>query len=162
MQNTNFVISEQTLRYLKGDILSNGSLFQLVNSGGGVVSRDAWLVAETAGQRVIHMGCADHIELIDRKRKAGNYLHDALTANCSVVVGVDVNEAALDEMKRNGIEGLFTVDQFDKKRAFDVMVVSDVIEHVGNVANFLADLKKYNCKKYIFTTPNAYRPYVLT
>lgn len=150
-------ISKDLVPYLSGEEQSNGLYFPVYKKGVDVKDRISLLRELTKSKSVIHMGCADHVNLIESKRKNGTYLHDILIQNCSKVVGIDSDENALKMMKNLGINDLYHVDEFNLSDQFEYMLVTDVIEHINDVGVFLNSLKKYNVKKWIFTTPNAYR-----
>ena len=103
------------------------------------------------------MGCADHIDLIIKKRSMGTYLHDLLIQNASHVIGLDTNSNSLEEMRKIGIEDIFLIDDYQSDEVFDYLFIPDVIEHVPNVSDFLQSLKKYKVRHWVFTTPNAFR-----
>lgn len=140
--------------YLLGSKLSNGHKFPVLKSE--LYERNELLVKLVAQKKILHLGCADHIELIAKKRESGRYLHDLLVKSASLVIGADVNQPALDEMRKFGIENLYHVDAIPENVKFDLILVPDVIEHIGDVRQFLASLGKYKCP-IIITTPNAYR-----
>jgi 2-polyprenyl-3-methyl-5-hydroxy-6-metoxy-1,4-benzoquinol methylase len=156
MHTSNFVIDQATESYLRGEKISNGEFFPVIGRG-GVRSRNDWLKELTASKKIIHLGCGDHIDLIELKRKNGSYLHDILVENCSRVVGIDPNREALERMALLGIEDLYHPDEFKLLEEFDYMLVTDVIEHINNIGEFLSSIKSYNVTKWVFTTPNGYR-----
>jgi hypothetical protein len=141
--------------YLNGTVISNAGRFSVDRSP--VISREHLLVSLTKNKSVIHLGCADHIDLINEKRRSGRYLHDLVTASASRVVGIDTNAAALEQMRRIGITDLYAPGDFKDHGRFDVLLVPDVIEHVPNVAKFLTGLRAYNVEEWIITSPNAFR-----
>lgn len=140
--------------YLSGQILSSAHKFNVPKSE--LHERNTLLTKLAAAKNVLHLGCADHIELINKKREQGSYLHDLLVKSARFVVGADVNKPALAQMRKLGIENLYQVDDVPKELHFDLVLVPDVIEHIGNVNQFLIGLKKYDCS-IVITTPNAYR-----
>lgn len=148
-------IDREAYRFLKGKDLSNGHYFPV--EWQPVVERNAALMDVARGKNVIHVGCADHIELIAEKRRKNRYLHDLLTSVASSVVGVDVNKEALAEMEKIGFGDLYTPEAFPAGREFDLIVAADVIEHVANVGEFLRELRKFRCERVVITTPNAFR-----
>lgn len=149
------VITPKVKKYLTGEIISNGHCFKIRKAP--LVSRDHLLVSISKNKRVIHLGCADHIELINEKRKLGKYLHDLLLESSDRLVGVDTNVSALEEMKNNGFTDLYVDTEFPRNDRYDVLLVPDVIEHVPNVSSFLIDLHSYNVELVVITTPNSYR-----
>jgi hypothetical protein len=108
------------------------------------------------GKKVLHLGCADHVELIVNKRKLGTYLHDALEKSASLLWGGDVNTNALEKMSELGIKNLSHISDIPSTLNFDLVLAPDVIEHVGDVASFIRSLSQWSCP-IIITTPNAYR-----
>tara|TARA_E500000305_G_scaffold89438_1_gene76467 strand:+ start:405 stop:1079 length:675 start_codon:yes stop_codon:yes gene_type:complete len=148
-------VDAETKKFLLGESLSNGAFFPVDRSP--LISRNPLLVELVRGKSVLHLGCADHTSLIRKKREQGNYLHDLLGASASSLVGADINGEALNEMKTLGIENLYQVDELPESAHYDLLVVPDVIEHVGNVADFLAGLKRFSFDAIVITTPNALR-----
>ena len=124
------------------------------------------LIQIVRGKNVIHFGCADHLPLIEQKRRNGNWLHGLLTQQCQQCVGIDINEEAVQYIRTKiGIDNVFLpgseVDGiiFSKQAKWDYMILGELIEHVDNPVKFLAGLqKKYgHCtKKLIITAPNVY------
>lgn len=146
-------LDSKTIQYLNGSLLSNGEKFNFDNNK--IIGRNALLAELVKGKNVLHLGCADHIDLIEQKRKLGIYLHDILEKNAKKIIGADVNKQAIDEMTKFGITNLCMADEIPVNEEFDIVLVPDVIEHVGNVESFLKSLEKYNCP-IVITTPNAY------
>jgi 2-polyprenyl-3-methyl-5-hydroxy-6-metoxy-1,4-benzoquinol methylase len=147
------IINENKIKYLNGDLISNGEKFYFKNEK--VRGRNELLSEIVRGKKILHLGCADHIELIEKKRKMGIYLHDILEKSANTIIGADVNKKAIEEMTKHGIKNLYMADQIPKDEVFDLVLVPDVIEHVGNVEDFLKSLEKYNCP-IVITTPNAF------
>ncbi len=106
---------------------------------------------------MLHLGCADHLELIKEKIRTGRYLHKLLQDVASSLVGVDVSEKGIQAMRSSGFEDVYLPSQAPTDYYYDLLVVPDVIEHVPNVDVFLRDLHRYNFEKLVVTTPNAYR-----
>lgn len=148
-------LDAETKKFLLGESLSNGAYFPVGRSP--LIGRNQLLVELVRDKSVLHLGCADHTSLIRKKREQGNYLHDLLGTSASSLVGADINGEALSEMRTLGIENLYQVDDLPADRHYDLVVVPDVIEHVGNVADFLIGLKQFSFDAIVITTPNALR-----
>lgn len=58
--------SEELKEYLIGTEFSNGKTFEWENNC-DTLYRDEYFVEKCRNKRIIHLGCADHIELIDKK-----------------------------------------------------------------------------------------------
>lgn len=129
-------------------------------------ARTELLVQITRHKNVIHLGCADHLPLIEQKRKNGNWLHGLLTQNCNQCIGIDINDEAIKYICNEvGLNNVFLpgkdVDDIilGSDTKWDYMVLGELIEHVENPVKFLADLQKEygSCtKKLIITAPNVY------
>jgi len=149
--------TEEFNEYLSGNKLSNGESFSFESDKNQpVISRNELILSLCNNKNVLHVGCADHINLIKMKRTNGQYLHDRLGEVCNLLLGVDVNDEALRLMRSIGIENVYNVKELPENN-YDIILIPDVIEHVTNVGDFLTSLKKYNAKTLIVTTPNAYR-----
>jgi hypothetical protein len=140
--------------FLAGRTFSNSGEFRVGRAP--LLYRDALISDLCKGKVVMHLGCADHLELIQGKRANGTYLHDQLTAVSARVVGVDTNADALEEMRRAGIDDLYQPEDLPADIEFDLVVAPDVIEHVGNVEDFLRYAGSFGCPVLV-TTPNALR-----
>lgn len=148
------ILDEKTWEYLIGSEFSNGAMFAVGSAG--IVARND-LIAELARDKnVLHVGCADHAPLIQAKRDSGSYLHDLIAGSADSVTGLDVNDAALAEMRGLGIEELYTPATLPADRVFDLVIAADVIEHVADVGQFLRGLAAYDAP-ILVTTPNAMR-----
>lgn len=148
-------IDDDTEDYLLGSELSNGRKFPV--KWKPCIQRNRLLSALVKNKRVLHIGCADHVSLIHKKRSKGLYLHSILLESAGLLVGADINIEAIEEMRDYGFSNLYSIDEIPGHLEFDYALVPDVIEHVGNVEEFLKDLKKYRAKRFVLTTPNAYR-----
>jgi hypothetical protein len=129
-------------------------------------SRIEMLLNLSKNKNVIHLGCADHLPLIDQKRKNGNWLHELLTINCHKCIGVDINKEAVQYIREQvGLNNVFLPGQevddiiFDSETKWDYIILGELIEHVDNPVQFLKEIsEKYasKVKQIIITAPNAF------
>lgn len=140
--------------HLSGSTFSNNGEFRVERSG--IIDRIDLITQQAQGKRVMHLGCADHVPLIRSKRNDGSYLHDRIASVAARVVGVDTSAEGLAEMRSIGIGDLYVPDELPRDMEFDLIVAPDVIEHVGNVEDFLRYAGSFGCPVLI-TTPNALR-----
>jgi len=138
--------------YLSGHTFSNSGKFRVARTP--LIDRTELITGLAKGKRVMHLGCADHLPLIQQKRADGSYLHDRIGEVAERLVGVDTNAAALDEMRSAGIDDLYLPEDLPADITFDLVVAPDVIEHVGNVEDFLKYAGSFGCPVLV-TTPNA-------
>jgi hypothetical protein len=148
-------IDEEALNYLKGNRFSNGWRFS-VPSQKRVVTRNNRLLEIAKGKTVIHLGCVDHVELIEEKIRRGLYLHKLLEDVTRKLIGIDINEEGINEMMSLGFENIYLPSEVPMGH-YDLLIASDVIEHVPNVDLFLREIQRYDFDQLVVTTPNAYR-----
>lgn len=148
------LFDQKTQSYLYGNDISNGHWIEVGCQP--LISRNKLLAQLSDQKDVLHIGCADHIELIEEKRNNGSYLHDIIKKASKSLDGCDVNSDALEKMRSFGISDLYTPDSIPTKD-YNLVLVPDVIEHIPNVHDFLVSLKQYNAQNIVITTPNAYR-----
>lgn len=156
-------LDADTLDYLHGRRFSNGRAFEL-GSKGKALRRADLLVELVRGQRVLHVGCCDHLPLIAEKRQAGLYLHENLHAVARQCVGVDTNREGVELLRGSGFPETYlpeeapTASRLDgEERPYDICLLADVIEHVGDPASFLASMRRYRFERLVVVTPNAFR-----
>lgn len=150
-------LNEEMYRHLDGRKFSNAYKFKIPpTQAKGMMERNRLLAALARGKDVLHVGCADHLELISEKRENGSYLHDILRSAAKSVTGIDTNATALAEMRGIGIPALYLPSELPSTLQFDIVLAPDVIEHVPNVEAFLHDLKRFDAP-VVITTPNALR-----
>lgn len=104
-----------------------------------------------AGQRVLHIGCADW-PITDPKTS----LHLALESVCAKLDGFDIHAEALEALAPYTCGKLFSrfediVDQYD------IVLVPEVMEHVPNTAEFLTQLDALDAASYAITVPDAFQ-----
>ncbi|MBP6778141.1 MAG: methyltransferase domain-containing protein [Piscinibacter sp.] len=144
-----------TLDALKGTTFSSGQRFDLGNRG-RAPRRNERLLDLTRGRRVLHVGCCDHLDLIRDKVSQGVYLHQRLCQVASHCIGVDVNEAGVRLLHELGFAEVYTPQEMPQAE-FDVCLLADVIEHVGDVVSFLQSMRRYRFRELVVVTPNVFR-----
>jgi len=152
--------------YLKGEKFSSG--LQVSFAKGPYVDRFTVLENICRGKRVIHLGFADHKELIEAKIKNNVWLHARLMKVASICYGIDINCEAVDFVKNNfRIDNIFCVDILNedlptqiKNEKIDLIVIPEVLEHIDNPVAFLMNLKSKLSSivnEVVITVPNAFR-----
>lgn len=93
------------------------------------------------GKTVLDVGCINH-DLNDYKSKY--WVHKALCAVASDCVGMDIYEEGINYLKEKGYTVFVgNAEKFNLDRKFDVIVAGELIEHLGNVSNFLECAKAH-------------------
>ena len=148
-----------TRDFLSGATFSNAHRFDLGNRG-RALRRVERLVELCRGKKVLHVGCCDHLELIRGKVEQGVYLHQQLCSVAARCVGMDINAAGIALLHELGFPQVYRPDDVPDDptaEAYDLCLLADVIEHVGDVVGFLKSMQRYRFKQLVVATPNAFR-----
>jgi mannosyltransferase OCH1-like enzyme len=115
------------------------------------MDRLAVFSALCAGKRVLHVGCADW-PITDPRTS----LHIRLEEHCAALDGLDVHAEALDQL-RPFVKGRLFTDFSQVTDAYDVVLVPEVMEHISDVAGFLAQLEAIKAGCYFVSVPDAFQ-----
>lgn len=148
-------INVQDMEYLSGADFSSGYRFQCENNG-RALRRFERLLELCRGQKILHIGCCDHLDLIQSKIEQGIYLHQNLCKVSAQCVGVDINIKGVKLLNELGFPDVYLPEDVPNED-YDVCLLGDVIEHVGDVVSFLKSMHRYRFKTIIVVTPNAFR-----
>jgi hypothetical protein len=127
------------------------------------LGRQDFVVAYAAGKVVLHLGCVDQ-GMAEQKLRRGQYLHSRLQTVCAGLWGVDIDDPGISWMKAQGWQNLFSgnIEDLDKSsdllsQKFDLLVLSEVIEHLDNPGRFLEAIRPFfqSHTELLITTPNA-------
>jgi 2-polyprenyl-3-methyl-5-hydroxy-6-metoxy-1,4-benzoquinol methylase len=128
------------------------------------VHRMDYIADVCSGKRVLHVGCADDPQTIEKLRR-GNLLHGRLSEVAQTLYGIDSSSDAIETLRAAGFDNLAVADieAIGAGRpfsgvSFDVVVAGEVIEHLSNPGLFLEGVKHYlrdGCSLLV-TTVNAY------
>lgn len=103
------------------------------------------------GRRVLHVGCVDW-PITDLQ----TCLHLRLDDACAALDGFDVHAEAFAELQPL-VPGKFFSDWSAVTGAYDLVLVPEVLEHVGDVQGFLQQLDAVNAPSVVLTVPDAYQ-----
>ncbi len=124
-----------------------------------------FLLDKCRNKKVLHLGCVDEGLTMERI-ETGNLLHKQVQSVAEEVYGVDISKEGLDLLNKAGFTNLIlgNVEQVDKiselqGKKFDIILASEIIEHLNNPGLFLKTANKLFSKNtiMIITTPNAFR-----
>lgn len=131
-----------------------------------VRGRHEFVVERCRGRRVLHVGCVDS-GLLEERYRAGELMHLRLSAVAAEVWGVDNDAEGIAFLQARGVPNLFHADAgaFSQHEAlrgqvFDVIVATELIEHLANPGSFLEDVRALlqpGHTQLIVTVPNAFR-----
>lgn len=103
-----------------------------------------------AGRRVLHVGCIDW-PITDVR----NSLHVALEGACAQLDGFDIHAEAFDQVRPH-VRGALMSDWAEVTGQYDLVLVPEVMEHVGDVQGFLAQLDAVRAPHVVLTVPDAW------
>ncbi len=133
--------------------------------------RQDFVLDACRGKRVLHLGCVDAGLTLERFQR-GELMHQRLDQVASEVWGVDVDAEGIAFLREQGFERLLMLDislhesaadeamRLLQTQDFDVILATEVLEHLPNPANFLAAVQRLMTPgqtKFIVTVPNAFR-----
>jgi len=116
-------------------------------------------------QKVLHLGCTDHLSLIDDKVKSGTYFHQQLSRVSSECLGIDINRASIEHLYNLGIKNIIERDITQPgisqitNEVWDYLLMAEVLEHIDNPVSFLKEIAihyKDSIRNLIVTVPNAF------
>ena len=102
-------------------------------------------------KRVLHVGCADW-PITD----PATSLHVRLEPFCARLDGLDPHGEALAQLRPHVRGELFT-DFSQVTGSYDVVLAPEVMEHVPDVAGFLAQLESVDATMYLISVPDAFQ-----
>ncbi len=163
------------LSYVEGEEFSPGLLVDLdflppePNN-----SRQDTILEIVNGRTILHIGCTDHLPLIDEKIKNGRHLHASLLETCRKVVGVDIDQDSINHLIQNyNMSDIYNINlvtttqeniPFSNDAPFDYAIMGEIVEHLDNPVQFLSKLRTEHgglFSKLIVTVPNAFNYNVL-
>jgi hypothetical protein len=128
--------------------------------------RQEVILAECKGKRVLHLGCVD-VGLTVERFDQNQMMHQKLARTAGELWGVDIDNGGIEFLREKGFTNLLTADicRLDQVRelqgrSFEVVVASEVVEHLNNPGLFLQAVKSVMLPgrtKLIVTVPNAFR-----
>jgi len=132
------------------------------------VTRSQKLIQLSTDKRIIHVGCVDHMPIIDEKIRNNTWLHKLVTEVAAECIGVDINKEGIEYMHKIGYANAYYADLMQPdlpelvNKHWDYMILGEILEHVDNPCDFLKTLNKLyrnNVSKIIITVPNAFCEY---
>lgn len=151
--------------YLRGEKFSN-SLTVPYSYKQPIPNRVELLTQLSAGKKVIHLGCLDHLPLIDQKVKNGQWLHKRITDVAATCIGVDINQEAKKYVEEkyqinNILIKDITSDEIPEitQETWDYAILGELLEHIDNPVSYLSDIRKRygkHVKELVITIPNAF------
>lgn len=111
-----------------------------------LVDRDRYIIERCRGRDVVHLGACDSPMTLDKGAK-GELLHQKLKGECHSLLGIDNDRMAADILKtKYGISDIVSSDlsqiDYTLTPIADIVICADLIEHVNNVGNLMANCNR--------------------
>ncbi len=122
-------------------------------------TRDEAIVALCKGKKVLHIGATD-APYTEPKLEAGLLLHQKIDRVADDVLGIDIDEDAIQFLKGRGMSNIIAYDM-NKLEALDytpdVIIFGETIEHLMNLELAITNLKQIMSAhtSLVVSTPNA-------
>lgn len=152
--------------FLKGGSFSNALNIRMYGKREPSYLRMDLLQKMAADKKVLHVGFADHIPVIETKIRNDLWLHKKLIDVSSKCFGIDIDEDAVDYVSsRLNISNVYKLDIVNDavpevlKCQWDVMILGEVLEHIDNPVAYLQSIReKYRdyVLRMVITVPNAF------
>ena len=132
-----------------------------------VVDRDAALIELCRDRRVLDLACAAW-PATERWCQDQSLLHMRLRRVCRDLAGFDICPAAIEIMRRHGIDNLYEVDLLDAEAVSeawgrltfqpDIVLAGELIEHLDNPGQLLRNCRAHmqQASRFMITVPNAF------
>lgn len=133
-----------------------------------ILDRMEYIENLVRGKSVIHIGCLDHIDLVEEKLKKNHWFHSRLTNIASECLGLDINKQGINFVRQKfGISNIYYGDIESSEKVstilskhWDYAIFGEIIEHLDNPVSFLRKFIQYygsNVDKIIVTVPNVFK-----
>jgi glycosyltransferase involved in cell wall biosynthesis len=124
-----------------------------------VTNRKSFVAEYCRGKKVLHVGCVD-AGIMHSRLAQNSFLHSMLLKTAARVWGVDCDEEGIRHLEALGIKDLFCLNAEALEGLVlegepDIIVASEVLEHMSNPGNFLQAAKRFNCPLLV-SVPNAF------
>ncbi len=114
-------------------------------------NRIDFFVENCRGKSVLHFGCTDW-PIFNPK----NNLHIILSKYTKSLDGFDIDLEGIENLKKHVNQNYFSDYSKVYEHKYDVCLIPETIEHVGNVEDFLINVSKINASQFLFTAPNCF------
>jgi hypothetical protein len=159
-------IEPEVLKYLKGDVFRSSLFVDIGREKHSIVSRESLITGIIKNKNVIHIGCSDHIQIINEKIRNNIWLHKLICDNAADCIGIDIDNESIEFIKKelgyqNVFSGNILTDNFESinNKKWDYAVFGEIIEHLDDPVTFLKIFKKKygnRISKFIITVPTIY------
>jgi hypothetical protein len=140
-----------------------------LTTGQFIRDRQAWILDQARGCKVVHLGCTDEGYLED-KLDQDMQLHTQLANVCLELTGIDIDTPGIQKLRSMGYRNLICRDIADDHEQIiketaglmdgcELVICGEVLEHVLNYGKFLAGVRELALAfhaKVLITVPNTF------
>jgi predicted TPR repeat methyltransferase len=129
-------------------------------------NRRDFVLERCVGKNVLHIGCVD-TGLLEERFQSGTLMLQQIEKVAKQQWGADIDEAGIAFLRSKGFTKLIVADASDigdqpelRTQSFDVIVASELVEHLSNPGLFLDSVNKLmqpETTQLLVTVPNAFR-----
>lgn len=160
-------LTAETLPYVEGKEF-NDVLPLKVEQAEGPQDRMGFVEDLVRGKTALHIGCLDHVPLIQQRLQNNRWLHGRISQSASTCLGIDINQAGIEfarsqlnitNIRYGDITDPHPIDAIASKH-WDYVIFGEVIEHVDSPVLFLRTFAATygNCiDRIVITVPNAFK-----
>lgn len=160
-------LTASTLPYIEGKEFKD-MLPMKVKQAEGPQDRMDFVEGLIDGKSVLHIGCLDHVPLIQNRLNNNRWLHGRISQSASECLGIDINREGVDFVRSelqisNVCYGDITdpnkIEEITSK-CWDYVVFGEVIEHVDSPVLFLqkfVSIYGSYIDRIVITVPNAFK-----
>ncbi len=159
-------LKQEYLSYLTGETFSASLKMKMSAGFQPVRERIEYLEELTRGKKVIHVGCLDHIPLIEQRIQADTWLHKRLTDTNERCLGIDIDHEGIELVRTLGYDNIVYCNIVNDaphpditESQWDYMLLGEVLEHIDNPVDFLQSIAlKYGnfVDRILLSVPNAF------
>lgn len=123
-----------------------------------MMTREEIIVQHVAGRAVLDVGCVDHLAMMS---KTDGWMHSLIRRHAADVVGLDNEVEQVTLLREQGYNMVCgDAEQVDLHRRFECVVAGELIEHLSNPGQFLANMRRHLKPggSIVLTTPNPFYP----
>jgi 2-polyprenyl-3-methyl-5-hydroxy-6-metoxy-1,4-benzoquinol methylase len=159
--------SEEIFTYLHGQNFSSGLRIKIALPEWKIRMRIDYIENLVRNKNIIHVGCADHLPLIEQKIIKNTWLHKRLLQVAKHCIGIDIDSEAVMYLTRElHLPDIYCLDivndnipQMIQSQKWDYLVLGELLEHLDDPIHFLKTIKEKYSKyvdKIIISAPNAF------
>ncbi len=157
--------SHSVQEFLSGQGFSNALKVPIATRWEEVDDRFSLLERFVEGKKIVHLGFADHIPLIQDKVRRGVWMHERLAKKTTRCLGIDTNAEAVEYVRKtlpytDVLHGdiMNPLPEVLNDR-WDYVILGEILEHIDDPVRFLSSIRRtYESviDRIVITVPNAF------